>query len=486
MFPYILLDSKRKKAIFESLQTIQPGALNAALIAAALQNITFPIEDEVFSSLCQIYATMDCDVAKAPLAQTITLYFLSKIAPAIQKLLQKTFDVNSWRTDFLSFLAQNLNIRVQNQTLVQLAIKEGKVYWRIINGEQILYDRTARENQSDRFNFTQSKLITMTWEQFRIFKDSGKRGSSVAITKERFTNEFTKPQLIKASIAWEQLKQDGMLDKNNRLTYQWRYQTGIYSSSNITLDYRVINTALNTINANQKYAEQIIHIPNAFIYRPDRSPRNWASTGRMQNLDPKTNPNHRVKLWDVGIYRELDNHAVNDDGLDHDHIPSSSILKNKQTELIIQDMEEIQKLKSTKLNSVTPQLQNNLSQLRAENSNEWWCIALPKSLHRQGLSHGESSSAQKKQINKPFLGEVKDYLDKLEQNWQQSSVMGDEYLEALGAFRYLFRCHISGKYGRVSYRFFNEIKLSLVDVDVLFHERLQKFLAKKEGVLELS
>lgn len=486
MFSCTLLDSKRKKDIFNALKNIELTTLNDALIIAALQNIEFPIEDKNFSSLCRLYVTMDCDAAKVPLAQTIAIYFSSKIAPAFQELLQKQFDVSNWRTDFLSFLAQTLTISVSNQTLVQLAIKDGKVHWRIINGEQILYDRTARKSPAEAYNFTQAKLITMTWDQFRVFKDSGKRGGSVAITKERFINQFHKSQLNEANTAWEQLKQDGALDKNNRLSYQWRYHTGTYSPSNITLDYRRVNAALNTIAANEDYVEQITHIPNGFIYRPNRSPRNWASTGRMQNLEPKRYPNHTVRLWDVGIYRELDNHAIKDDDLDHDHIPSSSILKNKQTELIIKDGLEIDKLRSPRPNPEMQQLQYNLMQLGQENSDEWWCIALPKSLHRQGLSHGESSGAQKKQINKPFLEEVKEYLDKLEHNWQESSVIDDEYLKALGAFRYLFRCQISGKYGMVSFRFFNENQPSLKEIDSLFHERLQKFIAKKEGGLELG
>ena len=80
---------------------------------------------------------------------------------------------------------------------------------------------------------------------------------------------------------------------------------------------------------------------------------------------------------------------------------------------------------------------------------------------------------------------MSDYLDKMEMNWQHTLLIDNEYLRALGAFRYLYRSNTSGKNGGVSYLFFNENPRLRQDMDQLVMDRLERFAIKKEGKLTL-
>lgn len=299
---------------------------------------------------------------------------------------------------------------------------------------------------------------------------------SVAITKERFAMKFQRSQRTVADAIWTHLKDLRVLDHNNRLSHAWhctigdvplpyieervaaigKARTGTKAKEE-TAYYNRTMTALNSISEDRQYAETISRLHPVTLFRPDRSPKSWASTGRVTTHAGRSEP-YQVKPWDVSTYSDLNNHAESDDGLDHDHIPSTDFLNTRKKQLL-----------------TAKGIASN------DDKTDWGCVAISHDLHKQGVSHSESSASQIKRINKPFFDEVSDYLNKLEMNWQHTLLIDNEYLKALGAFRYLHRCNITGKFGAVPYGFFNENRDLREEIDQLIMDRLERFTIKKEG-----
>jgi hypothetical protein len=440
MFNGTTLNPQQKKIAFDALKHIQKDRLYPILVNAAFENLIFPsaVETAELSALKTAYKTcMHLGGVRESIENTLSIYFSKYGYQQFDNQLTTPFITDQWSTQFLIYLINQLNISIEIQPLVVLSIEEGKVYWKYICGTQLLHDRTARKNPANAFDFDAKKTITMTWEEFRRFKDAGKRGGSVAITKDRFTLQFKRTECSIAETIWAHLKGKGMLDHNDRLSLTWRCYSG-----NLALP-RSQDTihALTNINTNSHYAEILSTRHNATLFRSERSPKKSASTGLITSNAPRSEP-YQVKKWDVSRYTDLNNHATTDDDLDHDHIPSANVLKQFSTEKTI-----------------------------AENKDGWGCIAIPHAVHKQGLSNAESSRSQKKNINKPFLDEVTDYLNKLEHN------AAPDYLEALGAFRYLYRENKNGKFGTAPSRFFAEKPELRKEIDQLFMNRLEQFVA---------
>ena len=481
MFTDTVLNPTQKKIAFKALKKIPKETLHPYVIRAAFENLMFPttIETEQLTSLKTTYKTCSSlPVVGALIEQSIIEYFKYVGYEELNKLFDTKFTGDHWPSGFLIHLINALNINIENNPLVILTIKEGKVYWKYVCGERVLHDRTARKDPDHAFNFDDTKTISMTWEQFREFKDAGKRGGTVAITKERFALEFNRSQRTVADTIWANLKELGVLDDNNRLSHAWRCTTGevllpcieervaaigkARTATKVkeeTAYYKQTITALNSISENRQYAETISLLHPVTIFRPDRSPKIWASTGRVTTDAGKSKP-YQVKPWDISTYSDLNSHAESNDSLDHDHIPSTSFLNDRKKQLLA-------------------------VQGRASNDDktDWGCIAISHDLHKQGVSHSESSTSQTKRINKPFFDEVSDYLNKLEMNWQHTLLIDNEYLKALGALRYLYRCNTTRKMGTVPYGFFNENSALREEIDQLFMDRLERFTIKKEGKL---
>ena len=487
MFTDTVLNPKQKKIAFKALKKIPEVTLQSCLIHASLENHVFPtgVETEQLASLKTAYKA--CGILPgvgALIEQSILEYFKLCGYAHFSNLLGKTFVDDHWGSSFLIYLINTLDINIENDPLIVLAIQEGKVYWKYVCGERILHDRTAQKDPRNAFNFDEAKTISMTWEQFREFKDAGKRGGTVAITKDRFALKFPRMQRTVADAIWDNLKALGVLNNNNRLSHAWRCTTGDvplpYIEDRVmaiggkrtsteakkeTANYQETISALNSMSNDRQYAETIGRTHPVTIFRPDRSPKSWASTGRVTNDDGKS-ASHQVKPWDISVYSDLNSHAVTDDNLDHDHIPSTKFLKKIKSESTAQGQA--------------------LEQVNREDKDSWGCIAISHDLHKQGLSHSESAANQAKRITKPFLDEVSDYLDKLEMNWQHTLLIDNEYLKALGAFRYLYRCNTTGKTGVIPYGFFNENPDLRKEIDQLLIDRLERFTIKKEGKLSLS
>ena len=480
MFTDTILNPKQKKIAFKALKKIPEATLHPVLIRAALENHVFPtpIETEQLTALKTAYkACGSLPSVGALLEQSIIEYFKSCGYEQFRNLFHTTFTDDHWGSGFLIYLINTLDINIENEPLVVLAIQEGKVYWKYVCGERVLHDRTARKDPGSAFNFDDKKTISMTWEQFREFKDAGKRGGTVAITKDRFALQFHRLQRTVADEIWDNLKQIGILDKHNRLSHAWRCATGKvplpYIENRVTTNrtstankretanYNLTINALNSISNARQYAETIAQSHSVTIFRPNRSPKNWESTGRVTIHDGRSE-SYQVKPWDVSTYSDLKGHGATNDHLDHDHIPSTAFLKQFKSTSTARD------------------------ETLSENKDNWGCIAISDALHDGGLSHSESFASQAKRITKPFFDEVSDYLNKLEMNWQHTLLIDNEYLKALGAFRYLYRCNTTGKSGAIPYGFFNENPALRGEIDQLFMDRLERFTTKKEGILAVA
>lgn len=482
----------QKKHVFLALRKKESQTLQPFLIIAAEMNYTFPalLENPQLRALKVSFSALkDMPIVQQPLKEAINLYFIELGTQLFADSLNSTFDENNWPAELLVFLAKSFDIQIDNQPLVNLAIKDGKVYWQIVNGTNVLYDRTARKDIHQAFDFKNTPTLTMTWDTFRVFKDSGKRGGTNAITKARFVAHFQIRQQTAAENIWNQLKQKGILDKHDRLSHYWHNISGKVALQGVTsaVNYDKISTVLNQIGNDSSFAETIPYIPSATIFRLDRSPKSWKLSSRIQNLEPKSDK-YKVEQWDVDSYGNLTSHAQSGDGLDHDHIPSVFRLEDFKKTLINQSYQQIdtinQRIKSGYANAddqlTLNQWQTYVTCVTPETKDNWGCVELPESLHKQGLTYKLNKAEQKIKITEPFYNEVEEYLNILEKDWQQTQI-DDNYLKALGAFRYAFRSQSNGKFGTVPFQFFNQNLELKQKIDSLIFERLQLFMDKREG-----
>lgn len=217
------LTSSTKKTIFRKIKKFKSdtSALKKALKQAALRNCKFPspINQKLDSMQLAYQINKDDEAVKPYLEQAIKVYINTVGYDQFLLLLSNSLQASDWCSGFLYALAENLKISWEEDPLVEMAIKKGKVYWRIIKGEKILYDRTAEKGQP--FNFERAETCYMDWESFRLFKDSGKRQGTVAITRRRFTRKFSQAHQEQAATVWNELKEKGILNKNNRLSVGW-------------------------------------------------------------------------------------------------------------------------------------------------------------------------------------------------------------------------------------------------------------------------
>lgn len=556
--PSTLLSEKQKYSICLQLQKISADFLKPALINAAFSMCQFPFPlNSKIEPLQKAYKEHQKNEHVKPLLElAIKTYFDTEGLEHFQKLCKEKFIEKNWQSEFLMSLSKSLNIRLHAESMVEIAIHQGKVYWRIVKDDVVLYERSKQKGQI--FDFEKSKKIRMTWKNFREFKDSGKRCGTVAITQQRFTSHFASKSQHQAASVWQELKEKGILNKNDRLSDGWRMISNkeielASLSSPWGLQHWDIAGVLYTIANNMTFKEIInnVDIPNAIIYRSERSLKKWGGSSKKASPCLIKNEDRQskllcTKLWDVSIKKDLtahrdtsDEEALNISKLNYDHIPSSAALK-KENEFFQQscntkiiacenDLKSIGKTiqsYSTQLTQASSQIvtrqkihnpsnpeiqalkekqaiaQKDMDsclamkkQLIVEGSPNWWTVAVPEKLHSQGETYLKSTKEQQKSLSAkdPFFSNISAYLNILETRWKEFLPSEDEYIKALGAFRYLYRCQvkepnkINGNWevGITPFYFFqNQQKCH--DLDNLFHERLQRFLLKREGASELE
>lgn len=607
--PSSILSPAVKKNIFNQLKKIPDDALlNALKVALKNQNkFPKPLGNDVDDFYILINKRKTNQKVLHPLQTALSEFITSDGLTLFKKMLQAEFVEADWPSDFLCTLTSALNIKLNVEPHVQVAIKEGKVFWRIMKGEREMFNKFKKEGQE--IDFASLDTWNMTWPQFRLFKDSGKRSGNVEITLERFKRCFEISLHSQAEMVWNELKVIGILNNNNKLSDAWRAisgqnitldsitgttpnsiltaeklkeclkalagtkKTGIISKNNfknwwpaelqlkagmiwdklkaaghinnqnklksfvfsykeivggINLNYKNIVDSLYEVANNEQYKESITEIPNAFIFRAERTIKSWSDTGRV-TYSEATDDQYCTKIWDVSIYDNLGSHRNsenetaenNNQKLNYDHIPSADSLKTKAQSIIKvkekqiktldddiaareQDLDELQQDDEEDQQDAIDELNDKIEDLKRRKTNIesrkdeiasemknhgkiWWTIAIPENLHKQGETFMQSSKDQAKTADGHFLKDVTDYLNKLEKRPEDFSLKQDDYLKALGAFRYLYKKNITktnniaGHYniGTVPQTLFNTKNKQ--DIDKLLRERTIKFLQEREG-----
>lgn len=313
---------------------------------------------------------------------------------------------------------------------------------------------------------------------FRRFKDAGKRTSSAEITKDRFfaecselaeavTKNIPKQYLQRKSVVtkiWQELKKRGLIGHNNRLTHAWYSYSGslLLDCVNDIADklasqqdkketsfiHTYIAQALNNASVNSEYRRLL---PGDFkIFRPARTLRVWKSTGKLNFPSSVENP---VQRLDVGSFLELQRHETSGDKLEHDHIPSQCCIKNdlgNQYQNKVFDASKYDKEK--------------------KRSDDWGSIEVTEAMHKNGKTHCKGADAQLS-MGQPFYLELDYYIN--EEIKEDSSPQ--RIIEVIGAFRYLFSCHIKKKFMTdYSHGFFFDKPDLIHDVDTLLLEKLSQ------------
>lgn len=221
------LSPQEKKNFLTYFDKIEGENLTNALVEAALCMQTFPpsLREEV-EPLQKSYEQHHKNKHVEPhLKKSIVAYFTSEGSEKFrQAALLHDFNEQEWKSGFLFFLARKLKLNIEQTPVVEAKIKKnGKVAWRTIDpntGKPLT--EFPRSQRSYKFKYNKAKCWRMTFENFRKFKDSGKRGGNQSITLERFLEYFEDYNQSQVTAVWNELHDIGILNRNDRLTASWR------------------------------------------------------------------------------------------------------------------------------------------------------------------------------------------------------------------------------------------------------------------------
>jgi hypothetical protein len=466
------------------------------------------------------------------LLESIKGYMTSKGFEKFQAALLQPFTETDWPSTLLHHLAKQLNIDLNPTPVVQATVQDGKVYWRLVLGENVIYDRAAEKKRI--VTFTKENSWYMDWRLFREFKDSGKRYSNIRITRERFIASFSLPDQNIAGHIWNELKQRGILSAKDRLTHDWRAVGKKYIKLNAIEAtkkkaqwYTAVANHLHTITNNPDYAEIILNQATFKIFRPDRTPKTWASTGLIMNLEPKTLA-YCTTRWDIGTYGESKNHrntALDEEryqetGIDYDHILAKAALKHTSTSVQQAHLQGITSVKNDiallkengypkselnptftdddkEINKLYKDLTEDLAGLenkfKLERNEFSYTIATPRELHNQSKTYKKSSKSQAKRNDHPFLEDVAWLLEKIKKSPLEFALIAvDDFIHALGAYRTLYHAECKAPaaqqitdqpiVGRLAFEFFKN-RDDRKKIDELFINEAKAFMTRREGVL---
>lgn len=485
------LSIDKKNHVLEKINSIEKNKLSEALIEAARNGIQLPIIGRT-SPLKEYINAFEASKHLIEFSELqfhiITKYINERGVNSFKDIFLHIDSpkVESFSDEFLEYFADYFNWPLTVEPYVELTIKRGKVYWKITKeGRNPLYDNTKNKADDGSNLFSKEKTIRMNWDNFKKFKDAGKRTSNVAITKDRFWKECSKitpekqHEIVKDYIGnkslvdniWDELKSKGFLDRNNRLTHFWYSYAGTFALDSIenvisglrykkdkkivAFLYPYIGQVLNNAAINEDYSK--VFIKDKFnTFRPARTVKNWAASSRAIKFSQKSS--HPVQQWDVGSFLELQKNEVVGDNLEHDHIPSKVQMKQDIT---------------TQYNNGV--IDNQIYEIAIMCKDEWGAIEVTKKQHHAGETHSTDIQTQLKE-KLPFYTDFEYYLNDL-----FSTNQNPQYLiEVIGAFRYLFSCHIKEKFtaqsGCRGYFFNNSEEATFVDNLLL--EKLSEASAK--------
>lgn len=454
------LSDTNKQHIFDSLRIfgrLKSNSLTQKLIDAALADMVFPpaFKTKLISLQLAYQANKSSAAMKSLLISAIQTYFKEEGVSLFKELLSGALVPEDWNPSLMRRLAGDEIIIIENP-YVEATIQDGKIYWCINFGNQIYYRRPFYEPMISQARI-QNRSWHLTWKEFRAFKDAGKRTGTVSITEERFVNAispFVNNDVASARRIWQELRTVGVLDKKLRLSQAW------YPFSNESLDLKTIGTnsaiyqhisdILQQIANNNTFQETVA--AGMTIYRPARVSKTWADHGKkVCCVRNRKDPSHVTKIWDVGVSRELRDHAVSDIQLPYiaDHIPSQSQIKSMCELKIQQRDQEISDYvrRNPHALRMPPYDLSNLYQWKSywiSQLNDFksdgkglplWSIYITKELDDTGDT---TRVCKKAQENLSFYSSVKKHIDDLKKGLKEETITLAQFIQALGAFRYMY------------------------------------------------
>ncbi len=451
------LSDENKKYIFDELKKLsdsQPDIFRQKLIQAACDNSRFPpVFKEKLSPLQQVYQAHHDDPDQKPLLEKLLQNYFDKqgFSLFINEVLKKPFVADDWSDDLAKNLAGS-EIKVPDDALVEATIQDGKVYWCVHYGAyKVTYRREncgqdySHKNIIDEARH-QKRTFSLTWKKFRTFKDAGKRTGTVEVTEDRFANEFQDKPRWWSNDIHDQLTEIGILDCDTyKLSRGWYPLSQVHIQlRNVTeYDYQRIATALKNITNNPVYQEEFS--PGLPIYRPACASKNWAGTGLIQN-DIKGNFEiTQSKPWDVAVYSELHAYAASGNGYEADHIPSKAQIKLAHASETLQAKNNLNSLLSypreyamqgydVKAQIEHWQMRLNYFKSDGEGPSGFWCIYVTKPQHDFNPT---TRLSEKEQAKLSPYDSIKKYLEIFEEDLKQSKITPTQFIQILGAFRYL-------------------------------------------------
>ena len=386
-------------------------------------------------------------------------------------------------------------MKVKDKPYVEGVIKHGKVYWRVIKSGEEIY------NKYSNFDFANTNPWRMTWSQFRLFKDSGKRHSNVAIKKELFVKQFPAISRYQAGLIWDELKEKGILNDKDRLSDAWHALSDFEMKLDAIETYRKVFTNKEIKNYLEKLGgkkhEKFISKINftkdwkhpdtklkEFIWEKLRNRKVLSTEDKIQTLNFNLNDDLNMTLLDYsGIVNKLYK-IVNDeengkfikeisDEIIHRPERSPKTWSKIKDSYRVRNNHPITKKHLVKhwdvgiyrdLKAHRPKkgsgwdyehalsvaisenyINTSKSMLKKELSWEldcggdyWWTIAIPHKLHVEGLTFQMPEDAQLK-IKFPFFEDLERYCCILSMRPQDHKLTVTDTLKAFGAFRYLQR-----------------------------------------------
>lgn len=494
------LSEQNKLHIFNSLRLCirLKDDFKQILIDAALENAEFPpVFKDKLAPLQLAYSANTSSLAvRSLLASAIVKYFEEEGLLCFNELLNGPFIESEWCSNLMKILA-NGNIIIAENPYVLATIQNGKIYWCVVFGTRTIYRRPTHATIIAQA-ITDNRTWRLTWDEFRRFKDGGKRTGTVPVTKERFVETIDLGEALAKKI-WEELLSVGILNEKFCLSQEWYAFSGekiILNCVDIKKDnkiYQKIADALQNITRNQDHSEVVAR--GMEIYRPARVSKIWASTGRVTQCH--TDNVATTKLWDVGVYRELRDQSIpQKPPCRIDHIPSRSQVKMMcQTHIdqCLQEMNTYTRINPRELRNPPQDLlqlqkkhQNLKTQLETfENDKKGlplWSVYIPKEIDDTGDTTGTCKKAQK---DLSFYSSVKKHIDDLKKGLKTGAFTLNQVLHALGAFRYMYSrmckpiSHINKQnfIHDISYSFFGpgEKSNDRKQMDNLFIEEMKSF-----------
>lgn len=451
------LSETNKEHIFNSLRrlsAIKSSNVTQKLIKAAIAELEFPPSFRSKLTPLQLaYKANKSSVAmKSLLEKAIETYFEEEGEALFKQLLNRALVPEDWTSSLMRKLAGDEIIIVEDP-YVEATIKDGKIYWCIHFGNHIYFRKPQHQPFIEQAR-AQNCSWHSTWKEFRVIKDAGKRTGTVAITEERFVNAIA-PNLNNdrswGAQIWQELRDIKILNKNMRLSQAWHP----FSNTILILNsigaykhlYQIIADILEQIANNVVFQEKISE--GITIFRPARVSKTWTEeNGLVRN---RKKPSQETKIWDVSVYRELADHAIPKEQLPCiiDHIPSKS-----QVKLLCESKIQQENQKINNYASINPHvLRNTPSELLRliESKLYWeqqlqsfiddkkglplWSIYITKELDDTGDT---TRVCKRDQAKLSFYSSVKKHIDDLKKGLRDGTLSVTEYLQALGAFRYLY------------------------------------------------